>query len=127
MCSEAAPSLLGLSISLQNVCLYITRQTPPRTISYPEPLQHPCVPRGSQHEQSKTLPGLRALPVHGRDGEQELIESMLRSEPPESKLLLGLLSGSVITVGALFICWLSGSNPAGVNSFFNTIHDHLAR
>ncbi|CAK0786995.1 hypothetical protein CVIRNUC_010211 [Coccomyxa viridis] len=47
------------------------------------------------------------------DGELELIESMLRSEPPESKLLLGLLSGSIITAGALFVCWLSGSNPAG--------------
>ena len=42
---------------------------------------------------------------------------MLRSEPPESKLLLGLLSGSIITAGALFVCWLSGSNPAGAWPF----------
>ena len=39
---------------------------------------------------------------------------MLRSEAPESKLLLGLLSGSVITAGALVVCWLSGSSPAGM-------------
>ena len=50
-----------------------------------------------------------------RDGEQELIESMLRSESPESKLLLGLLSGSIITAGALVVCWLSGSSPAGMS------------
>ena len=50
-----------------------------------------------------------------RDGEQELIESMLRAESPESKLLLGLLSGSIITAGALVVCWLSGSSPAGMS------------
>ena len=43
-----------------------------------------------------------------------MLESVLRSEPAETKLLLGLLSGSVITVGALVVCWLAGSNPAGV-------------
>ena len=43
-----------------------------------------------------------------------MLESVLRSETAETKLLLGLLSGSVITVGALVVCWLAGSNPAGV-------------
>lgn len=58
----------------------------------------------------------------------ELIESMLRSEPPESKLLLGLLSGSVITAGALFVCWLSGSNPAGtpLTTAINKIMSYLS-
>ena len=43
-----------------------------------------------------------------------MLESVLRSESAETKLLLGLLSGSVVTVGALVVCWLAGSNPAGV-------------
>ncbi|CAL8464857.1 g4392 [Coccomyxa elongata] len=47
------------------------------------------------------------------DGEQEMLEDILLSEPPESKMLLALLSGSVICGGALFVCWLSGSSPTG--------------
>lgn len=43
-----------------------------------------------------------------------MLEDILLSEPPESKLLLALLSGSVICGGALFVCWLSGSSPTGV-------------
>jgi len=51
-----------------------------------------------------------------RDGEQEMLEEILLSEPPESKMLLALLSGSVIGGGALFVCWLSGSNPTGLDT-----------
>lgn len=42
-----------------------------------------------------------------------MLEDILLSEPPESKMLLALLSGSVICGGAFFVCWLSGSSPTG--------------
>ena len=47
-----------------------------------------------------------------------MLEDILLSEPPESKMLLALLSGSVICGGALFVCWLSGSSPTGEQLFF---------
>jgi hypothetical protein len=62
-----------------------------------------------------------------RDGEQEMLEDILLSEPPESKMLLALLSGSVICGGALFVCWLSGSSPTGVLlELCLCLHDVLA-
>lgn len=51
-----------------------------------------------------------------------MLEDILLSEPPESRMLLALLSGSVICGGALFVCWLSGSNPTG---FDTTTHYQL--
>ncbi|KAK9813148.1 hypothetical protein WJX72_009864 [[Myrmecia] bisecta] len=47
------------------------------------------------------------------DGEEELLQNMLSSEPAETKLLLSLLSGGVITVAALGVCWLCGTDPTG--------------
>ena len=51
-----------------------------------------------------------------RDGEQEMLEDILLSEPPQSKILLALLSGGFICAGALLVCWLSGSSPTGTVS-----------
>ena len=50
-----------------------------------------------------------------------MLEDILLREPPESKILLSLLSGGVICAGALLVCWLSGSSPSGA-SFCCILH-----
>ena len=68
---------------------------------------HPGLPEGAFERISAWM--------LNRDGEQEMLEDILLSEPPESKILLSLLSGGVICAGALLVCWLSGSSPSGAD------------
>ena len=49
----------------------------------------------------------------GRDGEEEILGSLLSDSAPQLKLVLSLLAGGIITSGALALCWLTGSDPWG--------------
>ena len=48
-----------------------------------------------------------------RDGEEEVLESYLSEQAPETKMSLSLLAGGVMSSGALALCWLTGSDPWG--------------
>ena len=48
-----------------------------------------------------------------RDGEEEVLESLLSEQAPESKVGLSLLAAGVISTGALALCWVTGSDPWG--------------
>ncbi|DBB17711.1 hypothetical protein WJX82_007257 [Trebouxia sp. C0006] len=47
------------------------------------------------------------------DGEEEVLESYLSEQAPETKMSLSLLAGGVMSSGALALCWLTGSDPWG--------------
>lgn len=51
--------------------------------------------------------------MHCRDGEEEILGSLLSDSAPQLKLSLSLLAGGIITSGALALCWLTGSDPWG--------------
>lgn len=48
-----------------------------------------------------------------RDGEDEVLNSFLSEAAPEFKLTVAMAAGSVITAGALALCWFTGSDPRG--------------
>lgn len=47
------------------------------------------------------------------DGEEELLNSILREETAEKKLLVALSAGGIISAGACLACWLCGLDPMG--------------
>lgn len=51
--------------------------------------------------------------MHCRDGEEEILGSLLSDSAPQLKVSLSLLAGSIITSGAMALCWLTGSDPWG--------------
>ncbi|KAG2439670.1 hypothetical protein HYH02_010552 [Chlamydomonas schloesseri] len=88
-----------------------------------------ALPEGNPTQSSGSAPSVDPFTAAGRrlqtllsrvgDGEDELLDSLVEAEAPESKLQTSVVIGGVVTVGAVIVTSLLGKDPwggAGLNA-----------